>query len=367
MATDLKFLKDFKKNIEKLKTVNVGISAPKKWYSSGNYALNKILTGSYFRAIPEGRITAFVGPSGAGKSFLSSNVLAQAQKEGAHLVILDSENALDVDFLVKIGIDISEEKLTYIQVGMMEDVNSVCSDFFTGYEKEYGRNNYDAPRIVMVLDSIAMLSTSTEVENYAKDGTTKGDQGQRAKRSKMMLRMILSSITKLPITVLVTDHVYPADPMAGDGLWAITNSTRFFPSLIGLVTRLKLKEESEVIGVRMRVEAFKTRFAKLGSKVELEVPYSTGMSPYSGLLDLLELDKVVTKSGAWYSCQLPNELVKFQKKQLNEELVQKLFSHPIVLEQEHLIDAKMEEPETLSYDPEEDNDADELITINSEE
>lgn len=367
MAIDLKFLKDFKKNIEKLKTVNVGISAPKKWYSSGNYALNKILTGSYFRAIPEGRITAFVGPSGAGKSFLSSNVLAQAQKEGAHLVILDSENALDVDFLVKIGIDISEEKLTYIQVGMMEDVNSVCSDFFTGYEKEHGRNNYDAPRIVMVLDSIAMLSTSTEVENYAKDGTTKGDQGQRAKRSKMMLRMILSSITKLPITVLVTDHVYPADPMAGDGLWAITNSTRFFPSLIGLVTRLKLKEESEVIGVRMRVEAFKTRFAKLGSKVELEVPYSTGMSPYSGLLDLLELDKVVTKSGAWYSCQLPNELVKFQKKQLNEELVQKLFSHPIVLEQEHLIDAKMEEPETLSYDPGEDNDADELITINSEE
>jgi len=119
-----------------------------------------------------------------------------------------------------------------------------------------------------------------------------------------------------------------------------------------------LKEESEVVGVRMRVETYKSRFAKLGSKVELEVPYSSGMSPYSGLLDLLEVDGVVNKSGAWYSCQLPNELVKFQKKQLNEELVQKLLSHPIILEQETNIIEKMEIPEdNLNEDLVEDDNS----------
>ena len=339
----LGFLKDFKKNVEKLGTVGVGITNPQFWYSTGNYALNKILSGSYFRAIPEGRVTGWVGPSGAGKSFLSCNVLAAAQKTGAHLVILDSENAIDVDFLRKIGVDTSEEKLTYLSVGTIEDVNSVCSDFFKAYEKEHGRFNYNAPRIVRVLDSLAMLSTSTEEENYDKGGIIKGDQGQRAKRTKAMLRMILTRISKLPITFIITDHVYPADPMAGEGSWAVTNSTKCFPSVIGLVTKLKLKEETEVIGVRMRVEAFKTRFAKLGSKVELEVPYTSGMSPFSGLLDLLEADGVITKAGAWYSCQLPNELVKFQRKQLNEELVQKLFTHPKVLESEGLAEAKLAE------------------------
>ena len=342
------FLKDFKKKIENLATVSVGIRAPGHWYSTGNFALNRILSGSFFKGIPESRITAFVGPSGSGKSFLSSNFLKQAQLDGAHLVILDTENAIDLDFLKKLGIDVSEELVTYIQVGTIEDVNSICSDFFKAYEKEYGKYNYNAQRIVFVLDSIAMLSTSTEEANYEKAGEIKGDQGQRAKRTKAMLRMILGRISKLPITFVVTDHVYPADIMLGDGAWAITNSTRFFPSIIGLVTKLKLKEDTEVVGVRMRVEAYKTRFAKLGSKVELEVPYASGMSPYTGLLEFLEADGVITKAGAWITCVLPNETLKFQRKNIDEALVTKLFTHPAlnVVDEEAVI----EEPELEGLD-----------------
>jgi RecA/RadA recombinase len=239
-------------------------------------------------------------------------------------------------------LDVSEDALTYIQAGTIEDVNSICSDFFSGYEKEYGRFNYDAPKIFMVVDSIAMLSTSTEEENYDKRGEIKGDQGQRAKRTKAMLRMMLSRIARLPITVIITDHVYPQDVMLGDGPFAITNSTKFFPSIIGMVSKLKLKEDTEVVGVRMRVETYKSRFAKLGSKVELEVPYSTGMSPYSGLLDFLEADGVVTKAGAWITCVLPDETLKFQRKQLDETLVQKLLSHPALTKLE--VD-EVEEPE----------------------
>ena len=95
----LGFLKDFKKNISKLASVSVGLTAPKMWWSTGNYALNKILSGSYFKALPQGRIIGFVGPSGSGKSFLSSNVLKAAQSIGAHLLVIDSENALDTVFL----------------------------------------------------------------------------------------------------------------------------------------------------------------------------------------------------------------------------------------------------------------------------
>lgn len=335
-SNGLGFLTKFKQNIGKLDTVNIGISSPKKWYSTGNFALNRILSGSFFKGIPEGRITAFVGPAGSGKSFLSSNLLRSAQEDGAHLIVLDTENAIDTEFLSKIGVDVSEDKLTYIQVGMIEDVNAICSEFFSNYEKEHGRFNYDAPRILFVLDSLAMLSTATEQDNYDGKGEIKGDQGQRAKRMKAMLRMILSRIAKLPITFIITDHVYPQDIMLGDGPWAITNSTKFFPSIIGLVTRLKLKEDSEIIGVRMRVEAYKTRFAKLGSKIELEVPYSTGMSPYSGFLDMLEEDGILSRAGAWYSVEINGEILKFMKKQLNDELVKKILTHPKILQVEML-------------------------------
>lgn len=263
--------------------------------------------------------------------------MKQAQLEGAHIVVMDSENAVDKDFLRKIGVKIGEDHLTYLQVDTIEDVNAVCSDFFNSYEKEYGKDNADAPPILMVLDSIAMLSTTTEQDNYEK-GEIKGDQGQRSKRTKAMLRMMVKKASKFPITIICTDQVYPADPLLGEGSWAITNGTRFSPSIIGIITKLKLKEDTEVVGIRMRVEAFKSRFARLGGKVEIEVPYVTGMSPYSGLLDLLEADKVISKAGAWYSCELNGEVIKFQKKQLDQELVEKLLSHPIVVQQEASID-----------------------------
>jgi recombination protein RecA len=338
----LGFLKDFKKNVEKMETVSLGLSNPNKWFTTGNYALNRTLSGSYYKGIPEGRITLLAGPSGAGKSFLSGNLMKQAQLAGAHILILDSENAVDEEYLRKIGVKTDEDHLTYLQVDTIEDVNKVMSDFFKSYEKEHGQGNYEAQPFLIVLDSIAMLSTETEQENYEK-GEIRGDQGQRSKRTKAMLRMMVKKASRFPITIICTDHVYPGDVMKGEGEWAITNSTKFSPSIIGIITKLKLKEETEVVGIRMRVEAFKSRFAKLGSKVEIEVPYSTGMSQYSGLLELLEIDGVVSKAGAWYSYQNGDETLKFQRKQLNEELVQKLLSHPIVQKNEKLFEEVEEE------------------------
>lgn len=326
----LSFLKDFKKGIAKIDTINSGLGGPASWISTGNYALNRALSGSFKKGIPLGRLTLFAGPSGSGKSFISSNCMKSAQDLGFHLLVLDSENAIDTDYLSKIDIDISEEKLTYFQVTTIEDVNRVCSDFFTNYIKTYGKNNPESPPVLLVIDSLAMLSTTTEFENYAKDGTIKSDQGIRAKRNKSMLRMLVGQIARLPVAGICTDHVYPQDVMLGDGAWAITNSTKFSCSIIGLITKLKLKDESEVIGVRMRFETYKSRFAKLGTKIELEVPYSSGMSPFSGLVDMLMDMKVLVKDGHSVRCDFPDGTsLKFKPKEINTEICERLFEHPL--------------------------------------
>jgi len=296
---NLGFINEFKKIVEKLESVSVGISKPSRWYSTGNYGLNYVACGSYLRGIPESRIVLLVGPSGGGKTFLALNWAKQAQDDGAFVLALDSENALDIEFLGKIGVNTSDEsKFLKMDVGTVEDVNKIMSTFFKGYIAEHGRNK-NGPPVFILLDSIAMLSTETEAENYEK-GVIKGDQGQRAKRTKAMMRMICSKIAQLPITVVATDHVYPQDIMIGDGQWAVTNSTKFAASIILLATRLKLKEGEEVVGVKMKVSSYKSRFTKIGNHIELEVPYDRGMSTTTGLMDILESNKIVTKSfGGW--------------------------------------------------------------------
>ena len=334
----LKFLEKFKKEIGKLDTVSVGIKTTETWLSTGNYALNRALSGDFKKGIPLVKITLFAGPSGSGKSFIAGNITKQAQLDGYHVVYLDSEHAVDVDYLRKIGASIDPEHLTYISVTTIEDVNSILSEFFSNYKKDYGKENSDAPKTLIVLDSLAMLSSTTEMENYEGKGVIKGDQGQLAKRRKAMLRLAVGQIGILPISMVVTDHVYPQDIMMGDGAWAITNSTKFSCSIIGIVTKLKLKEEGEVTGVRMRFETYKSRFAKLGTKVELEVPYNSGMSPISGLLELLEEMKVIAKGtqpgeklnwvSEWTDEHGEIHRVSFREKDATTEVIEKLLEHP---------------------------------------
>lgn len=349
----LPFIKNFQKTLEKIDTVSTDFGPPRHWYSTGNIALNKNVSGSFSKGIPESRITCLAGPSGSGKSFLACNIIKNAQDEGAFILVLDSEHALDETFMSAIGVDTSPEKLQYVGVTLFSDVVSAVSDFVGLYEKEYGKDNPNAPKVMIILDSIDMLLTDTEADHF-KSGVQKGDQGQRAKQSKHLLKTIVAKIKRLPMSMLVTHQVYPnTDVLNGEGLWIINNAIRYSASQIMLITKLKLKEGSDIIGIRMRVECYKSRFAKIGSKIEIEVPYSKGMDPYSGFLDLMEDLGVVVASGAWKSLQLPGQdVIKFQTKNLDEQLVNKILSHPLIQKEEQTVQALMT---SLSDNPEDES------------
>lgn len=350
----LPFLKQFRKQVAKIETVSTDFSAPSFWYSTGNLAINKIMAGSYTKGIPQGRITCLAGPSGSGKSFLFCNILKNAQDQNTTVMVLDSEHALDTGYLTKIGMDLDPEKFIYNGVTLFNDVVSVISEFLTMYIKEYGLDNPEAPKVIIGLDSLDMLITESEDKHFD-SGVQKGDQGQRAKQAKHMLRTIVSRIKRLPIAFLVTHQVYPnTDILNGQGNWIINNAIRYSASQIMLFTNLKLKEGTEVTGIRLRVETYKSRFAKLGSKTEVEVPYSTGMDPYSGLLPILEAQGIVKSAGAWKSFQMPGEEpIKFQTKNLDAELVAKIMKHPLIVAEESEVSDLMA-VEILN--PEDDNE-----------
>ena len=235
-------------------------------------------------------------------------------------MVLDSENALDDDFVEKIGVD-TDNNYTYVSVDTIPQVEKVVSSFLKGYKAEYG-DDPDAPQVLIVADSLDMLITETQADNFDK-GVTKGDQGQRNKQLKSMLRNFVQAIKNYNIAMVVTDQVYRnQDVMNGEGVWMVKDAVKYSLSQILMLTKLKLKDTGsrDVKGIRMKVEGYKTRFTQPFQTVTVEVPYETGMDPYNGLLEAAVGMDLVKKGGSWYTFGDH----KFQQKNFTSEQADEL-------------------------------------------
>lgn len=302
---DLSFLKSYEKELED-DGIEAGSSQPPRyWISSGNHVVNKTMSGSFVKGvIGQGRVTGLCGPSQSGKSFVLSNIMREAQKAGAFVLALDSENALDDEFVSNIGVD-TENNYRYVPVDTIPETVNRVSSFITKYKAEYKEDFEHAPKILIAIDSLDMLSTETEIEQFNK-GETKGDQGQRNRQLKKMLRLFVQAVKHTNISVVVTAQVYQnQNVLNGEGTWIIADAIKYSLSQILLLTKLKLRvgtgTDRSVAGINMKVEAYKTRFTKPFQSVQIEVPYETGMDPYNGLLDVAIEMGIVEKAGSMYS------------------------------------------------------------------
>lgn len=310
-----KFLQNFYKELESLDGISTDDSPPRYWFSMGNYVLNKICSGSLTRGIPQGRILGIVGPSGAGKSYLAGNIIMNAQKQGAFCLVLDSEKALSVDYMQAIGIDTSTN-YQYVDVTSFSQVIKVIQTFVNCYRAEYEDDVLNAPKVVILIDSIAQLMTDSEVNVYKK-GEMRADQGLHSKTAKMVLKSIVADIKNLNISMIVTGHARMATQdevmIKGEGQWICNEAFRFALSQIMLVTKLRLKnKEGTFSGVTIKATAFKSRFSQTWNSVRIDVPWVEGIDQYSGLLEAAESAGIVSRAGSWYTIDGD----KFQSKDL---------------------------------------------------
>ena len=292
----------FEKDMSKVDGLSESSLPPEWWVSSGNYVLNRIMSGNYHGFVPQSRLTCLTGPSGAGKSYLLCNIIKHAQENGFMVLVLDSEEALDDAFVSKIGVNPSRDVgYVYRGVKTIPQVTKVVSNFLKHYRETY-TNDPDAPPVLIVLDSLDMLMTETEAENYDK-GITKGDQGQRNKQLKFALRSFVHDIKSVNAAMVCTSQVYKNQDLTnGEGLWIVSDAIKYSMSQITMVTKLKLKDKTtgQYTGVRIKGFGYKTRFARPFSSVELFVPYDTGMDPYSGLIEVAVRVGALLKRGARY-------------------------------------------------------------------
>jgi recombination protein RecA len=306
MATKAFDVSKFRKNLTKaIPAMSSGFNDPKDWISTGNHTLNYLMTGDFGRGVPLGKVTMFAGESGAGKSYIcSGNLVKNAQAQGILPVILDSENALDEDWLRALGIDTAPDKLMRFGVSMIDEVAKFISEFMKEYKDAYSDLPYEEQqKVLFIIDSVGMLLTPTDINQF-EAGDMKGDMGRKAKALTALIKNTVNRIAPHPVGLVVTNHTYASQDMF-DPDDKITGGSGFVyaSSMVVAMKKLKLKTDadgnktSQVHGIRAACKIMKTRYAKPFESVQVEIPYTTGMDPYSGLVDLFEARGWLKKEG----------------------------------------------------------------------
>ena len=81
------------------------------------------------------------------------------QEQGCTVVVFDSENALDEEWLQALNVDTSPEKLLKISVSTIDDVAKAISEFMKDYKANYGDLEYEEmPKLLFVIDSGMLLT-----------------------------------------------------------------------------------------------------------------------------------------------------------------------------------------------------------------
>jgi recombination protein RecA len=317
-----KFRKSITKSIEGL---GIGFNDPTDWVSTGNYALNYLISGDFFKGVPLGKVTVFAGESGAGKSYIcSGNIIRHAQEQGIYVILVDTENALDEAWLHALGVDTSENKLLKLNVAMIDDVAKTISEFM----KEYRAMPEDERmKVLFVIDSLGMLLTPTDLNQF-EAGDLKGDMGRKPKALTALVRNCVNMFGSYNVGLVATNHTYASQDMF-DPDDKISGGQGFIyaSSIVVAMKKLKLKEDedgnkvSDVLGIRSACKIMKTRYAKPFESVQVKIPYSTGMAPTSGLVDMFEKMGVLTKSGnkLQYVSKKTGEIVSEFRKNWSED------------------------------------------------
>lgn len=347
----------FRKNIAKsIEGLGIGFNDPTDWVSTGNYALNYLISGDFFKGIPLGKVTVFAGESGSGKSYIcAGNIIKHAQDQGIFPILIDTENALDEAWLQALGVDTAEDKLLKLSLCMIDDVAKTISEFMKEYKAmpEEGR-----PKILFVVDSLGMLLTPTDVNQF-EAGDMKGDMGRKPKALTSLVRNSVNMFGSYNVGLVATNHTYASQDMF-DPDDKISGGQGFIyaSSIVVAIRKLKLKEDvdgnktTSVNGIRAACKIMKTRYAKPFESVQVKIPYTEGMNPYSGLFDMFEEKLLLVKEGNRYKYTLADgtEIKHFKKEyERNEDgcldkLMLDVTQNPTKLMGWAGLDEKVEEP-----------------------
>tara|TARA_B100001063_G_scaffold199362_1_gene192171 strand:+ start:877 stop:1902 length:1026 start_codon:yes stop_codon:yes gene_type:complete len=249
---------------------------------TGSYHFNALLSGSIHGGIPSNKITALAGESATGKTFFVLGMVKHFldSNPDAGVIYFESESALTKKLIEDRGID--SERMIIMPVTTVQEFRTQS---LTVLDKYVEQNEADRKPLLLVLDSLGMLSTTKEVEDTA-DGKETKDM-TRAQVLKAAFRVLTLKLGRAKVPMIITNHTYdvvgaymPMKEMGGG------SGLKYAASTIVYLSKKKEKEGTEVIGNIIHCKTHKSRLSKENMMVDVRLRYETGLDKYYGLLDL---------------------------------------------------------------------------------
>jgi len=269
--------------------------------STGNYALNKIISGDYRKGVPIGMITQFHGEASTAKTVFATHILREAQAKGYYAMLVDSENAYNAEFAKHLGID--PKKLIYAAPETLEECFQVITETIVAIRM----TDKETP-IIVAYDSIAVSPSKAEYEAEGYEGNNMVG-AIRAKSTGACLRKINPLLRKQKVALIIINQIRNKvgvmygnpETMAAGGksleyylgvnLKCISNKT----------SDLIRDDNKQVIGIKGKIRNTKNKVSIPFRECEFELIYNEGLNPYAGTLKQLEGEGLVERSGSWYT------------------------------------------------------------------
>ena len=253
-------------------------------------AVNVALSGKLDGGLTPG-LTVFAGPS---KHFKTAFGMLLAKSyldkyDDGVVLFYDSEFGAPQSYFETFDID-----TTRVVHSPISDIEQLKHDVMQQL------NNFErGDHVMIIVDSVGNLASKKEVED-ALEGKSVADM-TRAKQMKSLFRMVTPHLTIKDIPAIVVNHTYkeiglfPKDVVSG-GTGIYYSADNIF-----IIGRRQQKTGQEILGYEFVINVEKSRFVREKSKIPVEVTWESGISKWSGLLDMaLESGFVHKPTVGWY-------------------------------------------------------------------
>ena len=249
---------------------------------TGSYIFNALLGGSIHRGLPSNKITAIAGESATGKTFfvlgMCKNFLDKNPDGG--VIFFESESAVTKDIIEERGID--SGRMVIMPVTTVQEFRHQA---ITVLDRYIEQDPSDRKPLLLVLDSLGMLSTTKEMEDTQAGKETR--DMTRAQIVKAAFRVLTLKLGKAKVPLIITNHTYdvvgsmfPQKEMGGG------SGLKYAASSIIYLSKRKEKDGTEIIGNIIHCKNYKSRLTKENKVVDVRLTYDKGLDRYYGLLDL---------------------------------------------------------------------------------